>query len=747
MRIPVIVSSTHTHTHRGTGNPDIDINKAEGVALNLCCALFRVVDQVGSWFIPHGDTPIHTCLDMATNGSMANWLAPVVISKILSGSLLLAAPGQRPLRAEFLTSPGDAGNHIGKSVHPAKNQEAALRRAHLPGDGCGGLALKATGVSGGPTVKRVFELLLRVPLNPTHKAKALLLCHPASPNLSGQHTFLSLQCLGYCRALSPEIGSASPSSSTSPSISLVSVAVNQLIQEHCKNTTATFIYLPAPPALESSEEEELIGTRRGGGMLAFQQCPSVCIMAMFLPVRTEKIDRFRRDVNRCKELLQFESGNVDILTAEFLSVTDETRGGTLTSQKRIEILLRCMGDPEFQTDVAEDFVIDRTTPKGNFAYIITKSHSSDATHLVQTEQFPRVFFTWMNDTLIGTRRWRGFRNHVGVTHALDGPRTFAEAAQKISNQIHLSGNASLVQSIIAPPGAGDFVVLFRRTDKSIAERHSAVAYSKPTRDIKAIWSRKEYGADFIGGDTFPFTIWGRLRRQDYSLTRNPCGKMAEQNWPDLGISDPDLDQFWPCMIFPHGKKPSSLSQWHPAVTKFFESTSVAWCPLDPGAPGSSPPLSSLVAALYSSILQLNNMMGWINCLYIGKPVLEEDEVSLHSKKYIVVIFVCYIEHGIICKKSKLNVISYYLCSSVVMYLQIVPDCSGRVFCEVWFLRFVVRLKLFFKYHGYGFIYFCAIVNHVVFTIYIAGSDFFLVVPLSGRVTCHNLFLSSAASVT
>nr|CAD7258510.1 unnamed protein product [Timema shepardi] len=35
-------------------------------------------------------------------------------------------------------------------------------------------------------------------------------------------------------------------------------AVNQLIQEHCKNTTATFIYLPAPPALESSEEEELV---------------------------------------------------------------------------------------------------------------------------------------------------------------------------------------------------------------------------------------------------------------------------------------------------------------------------------------------------------------------------------------------------------------------------------------------------------------------------------------------------------
>nr|CAD7597747.1 unnamed protein product [Timema genevievae] len=36
------------------------------------------------------------------------------------------------------------------------------------------------------------------------------------------------------------------------------IQVNQLIQEHCKNTTATFIYLPAPPALESSEEEELI---------------------------------------------------------------------------------------------------------------------------------------------------------------------------------------------------------------------------------------------------------------------------------------------------------------------------------------------------------------------------------------------------------------------------------------------------------------------------------------------------------
>lgn len=95
-------------------------------------------------------------------------------------------------------------------------------------------------------------------------------------------------------------------------------------------------------------------------------------MAMFMPVRREKNYLVRRDVNRCKELLRFESDNVDFLVAEFLPVAEETRGGALTSRKRMEILLRYMGDPGFQSGVAEDFGVDRTTVCKTVNYVMDR---------------------------------------------------------------------------------------------------------------------------------------------------------------------------------------------------------------------------------------------------------------------------------------------------------------------------------------------------------------------------------------
>lgn len=84
-------------------------------------------------------------------------------------------------------------------------------------------------------------------------------------------------------------------------------------------------------------------------------------MAMFMQVRREKNYRVRRDVSNCKQLLRFENESVNFLVNEFLPVNEETRGGALTSRKRMEILLRSMGDPGFQVGVAEDLGVDRTT--------------------------------------------------------------------------------------------------------------------------------------------------------------------------------------------------------------------------------------------------------------------------------------------------------------------------------------------------------------------------------------------------
>lgn len=83
-------------------------------------------------------------------------------------------------------------------------------------------------------------------------------------------------------------------------------------------------------------------------------------MAMFMNVRNVKTYRERRQVNS-KELLRFQNESVDFLTNEFLPERDEFRGGALTSRQKMEILLRFVGDPGFQSGIAEDIGVHRST--------------------------------------------------------------------------------------------------------------------------------------------------------------------------------------------------------------------------------------------------------------------------------------------------------------------------------------------------------------------------------------------------
>lgn len=84
-------------------------------------------------------------------------------------------------------------------------------------------------------------------------------------------------------------------------------------------------------------------------------------MAEFMPVRDPKFYNERREISRCKELLRFENDSVDFLAEEFLPESQETRGGALSRRKKMEIFLRFVGDPGFQSGIAEDIGIHRTT--------------------------------------------------------------------------------------------------------------------------------------------------------------------------------------------------------------------------------------------------------------------------------------------------------------------------------------------------------------------------------------------------
>lgn len=94
-------------------------------------------------------------------------------------------------------------------------------------------------------------------------------------------------------------------------------------------------------------------------------------MAMFMQVRERKVYRERREVGG-KQLLRFEDESVNFLVNEFLPYTEETRGGALTSREKMEIFLRSVADPGFQSGVAEDVGVDRSTACKTIHYVMDK---------------------------------------------------------------------------------------------------------------------------------------------------------------------------------------------------------------------------------------------------------------------------------------------------------------------------------------------------------------------------------------
>ncbi|KAJ8866848.1 hypothetical protein PR048_032709 [Dryococelus australis] len=103
-------------------------------------------------------------------------------------------------------------------------------------------------------------------------------------------------------------------------------------------------------------------------------------MAMFMHTRRRKRHSERREasVDTCKQLMRFETDSIVLLSTAFLPESDETRGKALTPRNRMEILLRYVADPGFQSSVTEDFGVERTTLSNSYNTVI--DHILDRAH-------------------------------------------------------------------------------------------------------------------------------------------------------------------------------------------------------------------------------------------------------------------------------------------------------------------------------------------------------------------------------
>lgn len=73
----------------------------------------------------------------------------------------------------------------------------------------------------------------------------------------------------------------------------------------------------------------------------------------------------------CKQQLRFESLNVDFLAAEIL-VEKDWRSGGIYRRREMEIFMRFVGDPGFQSGVAQDLGVHRTTANKIIRYVMNQ---------------------------------------------------------------------------------------------------------------------------------------------------------------------------------------------------------------------------------------------------------------------------------------------------------------------------------------------------------------------------------------
>lgn len=97
-------------------------------------------------------------------------------------------------------------------------------------------------------------------------------------------------------------------------------------------------------------------------------------MAAFMHLRETKVYKIRRSISpvRCKQLLRFQDESVNFITDYFLDDHFDNRGGALSNRMKMEIFLRYISDPGFQSGVAVDIGVHRTTVCKTFSEVLDK---------------------------------------------------------------------------------------------------------------------------------------------------------------------------------------------------------------------------------------------------------------------------------------------------------------------------------------------------------------------------------------
>ena len=95
---------------------------------------------------------------------------------------------------------------------------------------------------------------------------------------------------------------------------------------------------------------------------------------MQVPNRKQKEYKPRRvhPLDTYRDLFRFKEENVTWMADYFLGESTETRGGALNSKQRMEVFLRCIGDPGFQIGVGEDIGITQSTVSKTFTAVLDK---------------------------------------------------------------------------------------------------------------------------------------------------------------------------------------------------------------------------------------------------------------------------------------------------------------------------------------------------------------------------------------
>ncbi|KAK9888684.1 hypothetical protein WA026_000914 [Henosepilachna vigintioctopunctata] len=91
-------------------------------------------------------------------------------------------------------------------------------------------------------------------------------------------------------------------------------------------------------------------------------------MTEYMPIRQRKIYSLRSGINErnCKDC-----ESVDFLATQFLEESD-TRGAGISRREQMEIFLRFVGDPGFQSFVAQDVGVHRTTANKTTRYVMSR---------------------------------------------------------------------------------------------------------------------------------------------------------------------------------------------------------------------------------------------------------------------------------------------------------------------------------------------------------------------------------------